>query len=192
MDITLMTISSWVLLVFIALSFFDGVYYHIWKFRLQERTDSQFEHITHTVRAVLFVPTLFLIYGMGVQGTLVWGLFAVLTLDLIAEIFDVLNEKSSRSKIGGLPSTEYLAHIFLTSLRVTALALAFAALPKTAWQTGSSTHLVLPEISKLVVDLTLPGAIIIAFLHIYLIFDAHFISRTEKLIRSYCCANKVN
>ncbi len=189
MNEILMNISSWILLLFLGLSIFDGIYYHLWKFRLQEREDSNFEHITHTVRAVLFIPTTILIYLIGATGWLLWAAIIVLAFDLITEIIDVLNERASRSTLGGLPSGEYLVHIMLTTLRVSALTLAFAALPSEAWFTNSPS-IVVPAFSKLVALQALPGALFVAILHIYLIFDPTFVSRMEKSIRNECCAQK--
>ncbi|MGE9746706.1 hypothetical protein [Bdellovibrio bacteriovorus] len=186
MNNTLMIASSWILLLFLGLSIFDGLYYHLWKFRLQERNDSKFEHITHTLRAILFIPTVILIYWTGVSGMALWSAIVVLAFDLITEVVDVLEERASRATLGGLPSGEYLVHIMLTTLRVSALALAFAALPSEAWLLNSA-DVVVPSFSKFVALQTLPGAILVAGLHIYLIFDPTFVSRMERSLRNKCC-----
>lgn len=188
MNDTLMTASSWILSLFLWLSVFDGLYYHLWKFRLQEREDSKFEHITHTLRAVLFIPTTILIYWVGMKGLLLWAAILVLALDLITEIVDVLSERASRAQLGGLPSGEYLVHIMLTTLRVTALVLAFAALPPEAWSLNSLAAITPPDFAKLIAMQALPGAVLVAGLHIYLIFDPLFISRTERSLKARCCA----
>lgn len=187
MNEILMIASSWVLLLFLGLSIFDGIYYHLWKFRLQEREDSKFEHITHTFRAILFIPTTILIYWTGMTGMLLWAAVLVLALDLITEVVDVLNERSSRATLGGLPSGEYLVHIMLTTLRVAALVLAFAALPVEAWTLNSAVIIVPPDFAKFVAMQALPGAFLVAGFHIFLIFDPMFISRTERSLRSKCC-----
>jgi len=184
---TLMIVSSGLLLIFASLSIFDGVYYHLWKFRLQERDDSKFEHLTHTGRALLFIPTLIMIYMWGMQGIWAWIAAVVLSLDLVVEILDVLNEKASRETLGGLPSGEYLLHIMLTTIRVAAFTTAFAAIPNEAWNLNSNTTVFLPEFSRLVAYNLLPGAIAILLLHVYLIFDPLLVSRTEKFICSRFC-----
>ena len=192
MNDTLMIASSWILVLFLWLSVFDGLYYHLWKFRLQEREDSKFEHITHTFRAILFIPTTILIYWVGMKGILLWAAVLVLALDLITEIVDVLSERSSRAQLGGLPSGEYLVHILLTTLRVMALALAFAALPPEAWTLNSVAAITPPDFAKLIAMQALPGAFLVAGLHIYLIFDPLFVSRTERSFRTKCCPIKLN
>lgn len=183
MNETVMLISSGLLVAFASLSIFDGLYYHLWKFRLQERDESKFEHLTHTGRALLFIPSLILIYILGATGIWAWAAVVVLGLDLIVETFDVLNEKSSRESIGGLPSNEYLLHIMLTTIRVAAFTTGFAALPSAAWSIDSKIEILVPEASKLIGYNLLPGAVLILLLHVYLIFDPLFISRIEKIIR---------
>jgi hypothetical protein len=187
MNETLMLISSGLLLVFAILSVFDGAYFHLWKFRLQERDDSKFEHLTHTARALLFIPTLILIYTFGAKGIWAWVAVVVLGLDLVVETFDVLNEKSSRETIGGLPSNEYLLHIMLTTIRVAAFTTAFIAIPKEAWRIDSNVEMLIPEVSKLIAYNLLPGAVLILLLHVYLIFDPFFVSRIEKVICARFC-----
>ncbi len=184
-----MTVSTILLAVFAMLSIFDGVFYHLWKFKLQEREDSKFEHLTHTGRALLFIPTLILIYTVGVAGFWAWIAVLVLGLDLIVEILDVLNEKKSRETLGGLPSREYLLHIILTTVRVAALTTAFAAMPLDVWSLGISLQITVPGISKFVAYNLLPGAFLVAALHIYLIFDPYLISRIEKVICHRICKN---
>lgn len=187
MNETLMLISSGLLVAFAILSVFDGVYFHLWKFRLQEREDSKFEHLTHTVRALLFIPTLILIYTLGAKEIWAWVVVVVLGLDLIVETFDVLNEKSSRETLGGLPSNEYLLHIMLTTIRVAAFTTAFIAIPKEAWNINSNVEMLVPEISKLIAYNLLPGAVLVLIVHVYLIFDPLFISRIEKIICARFC-----
>jgi hypothetical protein len=189
MNETLMMTSTGLLVVFSFLSIFDGIYFHLWKFRLQEKEDSKFEHLTHTARAILFIPALVLIYSIGISGLLAWIALFVLGLDLVVEVFDVLNEKKSRAAIGGLPSEEYLLHIILTTLRVAALTLAFASIPAEAWSLTTDYHASAIEISKFAVTQLLPGAILTAAFHLYLIFDPFFVSRTEKSFCSRFCKN---
>lgn len=188
MNHSLMIASSWILLAFLFLSAFDGIYYHLWKFRLQEREDSKFEHITHTLRALLFVPTIILVYWVGLQSYILWLALVILVFDLMTEVLDVLNENASRATLGGLPSNEYLVHITLTTLRVAALTLAFAALPTDAWHLNTEISVEVPELSKLLALQVLPGAVLVAGLHLDLIFDPMFVTRVETVLKEKCCA----
>ncbi len=183
----LMLTSSIILMLFLTLSAFDGIYFHLWKFRLQEREDSKTEHIIHTIRAVLFIPTIIFIYWIGLKGILLWATVAVLAIDMITEVADVLNERASRMTLGGLPSSEYLLHIVLTTLRVAAISLALAALPLEAWNINAEVEIALPDLAKFIALQALPGAVVVAALHLYLIFDPTLISRTEMFIKGKCC-----
>ncbi len=187
MNDLLMNASAGVLYLFLGLSIFDGIYYHLWKFRLQEREDSKFEHKVHSIRALLIIPTIVMIYSVGLSGLSLWVAVFVLTLDLVTEVVDVLNERKSRATLGGLPSGEYLVHILLTTLRVTSLTLAFAAIPTAAWDLSSTMTITPTAFSKFIAMQALPGALVVAVLHIYLIFDTQLVSRTERYFRSRCC-----
>lgn len=47
-------ISTILLAAFAVLAIIDGFYLHIFKYQLHNHPKSKFEHLTHTVRAVLF------------------------------------------------------------------------------------------------------------------------------------------
>lgn len=47
-------ISSILLISYSLLAVFDGVFLHLYKYRLYQHEESRFEHLTHTIRAVLF------------------------------------------------------------------------------------------------------------------------------------------
>ena len=192
MNSTLMLASSGFLFAFANLSVFDGIYFHLWKFRLQEREESKFEHIVHTARSLLFIPTVILIYSVGLKGIYLWLAVFVIALDLIAEVIDVLNEKNSRQSLDGLPSAEYLLHIILTTLRVSFLVLAFAALPAGAWQLNSVVQFAIPEFSKMIVLNLLPGSVVVLALHIILIFKPRLVSELERVLKLKCCPEKLS
>lgn len=117
----------------VLLGMVDGIYYHLWKYRLFGRSESRFEHVLHTVRAFLFLPIFWLLYGENYGGWALWlGVFFV-AADSIVELIDVLIERRSRADIGGLSTGEYAIHVNATALRLAALALIFAAKPVEAW-----------------------------------------------------------
>ena len=47
---------------FATLSSIDGLYLHLWRLRLHQRPDSYREHLWHTARAILFAPTVVLLF----------------------------------------------------------------------------------------------------------------------------------
>ncbi|ULT39100.1 hypothetical protein KRR40_29315 [Niabella defluvii] len=51
-------ISTTLLVAYSLLALFDGVFLHLYKYRLYEHKESKFEHLTHTIRAILFTGIL--------------------------------------------------------------------------------------------------------------------------------------
>lgn len=170
------------LIIFSILSIIDGVYLHLIIYKLPEKNESKFEHITHTIRALLFIPTALTIFYWNTSGTFLWIALAVVALDLIVEAIDVVSERQSRSKIGGLSSGEYLLHVCLTTTRIAALSFFIAAKPLEAWSMSISLPQY-PEVIRLIVLNLIPGSIMVALLHITLIFRPFFISEVESLVK---------
>jgi hypothetical protein len=73
------------LIIFSILSIIDGVYLHLIIYKLPEKNESKFEHITHTIRALLFIPTALAIFYWNISGKLLWMAGAFIALDLIVE-----------------------------------------------------------------------------------------------------------
>jgi hypothetical protein len=96
----------------------DGLYFHLWKYRLYARPESQYEHLLHTANVCVFVPQLFLFFCVVPRGP--WlALAALLTFTTLAiEVADVRCEGDSRRSMGGLSSTEYLLHFLMSGLRM--------------------------------------------------------------------------
>jgi hypothetical protein len=84
--------------------------------------------------------------------------------------------------MGGISSGEYLLHVSLTTTRIAALSFFIAAKPLEAWSMSISLA-EYPEIIRLTVLNLIPGAIMVALLHIILIFRPFFISQVESLIK---------
>ena len=100
----------------------DGLYFHLWKFRLYARPASQTEHLTHTIRAWLLAP---MIWFAFVSPNL-WALIGVVAVDSLVVLTDVSIENASRSELGGMPTAEYLVHVISASFHSAAVALAIA------------------------------------------------------------------
>jgi hypothetical protein len=149
----------------------DGVYYHLWKFRLYTRPESIVEHVTHTIHALFFGPIVFLLFAYNFGGALLWLAVAVVALDFANESWDILIEKNSRASLGGLPPLEYLSHAVAITLRTAAIALVFSAKPAAAWSLSSPT--VLPEsypsIAPITALLIVPGAVLFGLVHLWLL-----------------------
>jgi hypothetical protein len=102
----------------------DGLYFHFRRFRLWHHADTRTEHALHTARAVLMPPTIATLFSSGRATLLVAAV--LVGLDFIASMFDVVVERRSRARFGGLPHAEYLTHVVATVFHVGAVTLAFA------------------------------------------------------------------
>jgi len=89
----------------------DVLYFHLYKFRLHARRESQLETVTHLLRGVLFGAGAFLLTRYEPRGAWFWFVTAVIVLDFANNIADVLLEPRSRASLGGLPPLEYVIHI---------------------------------------------------------------------------------
>lgn len=158
----------------------DGLYFHLWKYRLYGRTESLYEHKLHTIRAFLFIPMVWLLFGKNYGGLWLWSGVLVVAVDLVVELMDVLCEIKSRAGIGGLSTSEYLVHVNATGLRFVALALILAAKPLSAW--GLSAPLETDPAYPLWVTWlalsTIPGSVIGGALHLWLM-QARYRRRSE-------------
>ncbi|MCC6410329.1 MAG: hypothetical protein IT270_01645 [Saprospiraceae bacterium] len=167
---TLFILASFFLLVFGLLGVYDGFYLHLWKFELHARPESKFEHLTHTLRAVLFpliIACLFVPHPSEAMFYL--GLFFLLA-DVVVLAFDAWLETDSRKFMGGLPRWEYMLHLFVNGFHFSTVALLLAAkmdfqgaVPKlrTDVQDVWSAKLFFAIAFNL-----LPGALLIALLHV--------------------------
>jgi hypothetical protein len=137
----------------------DGLYFHLWKFRLYARPASQLEHVTHTIRACLLGPMLWFAF---VSANL-WALIALVALDSAVVLGDVSMENESRRALGGIPTAEYLVHVMATALHSAAVALAIGFW----WKFGAA------EVPVLVRDgalLLIATTVPVAVLHLALVF----------------------
>lgn len=192
---TAFLISIILLLLFSVLAFFDGIYLHLLKYRLHAIPDSKFEHLTHTLRAFLFVGVVYTMYMNLENNFLFYFGIIFVVLDLIVLFIDAFVEKDSRNFMGGLPRWEYIIHLFVNGFHFAGIAL-LLAIKLHISETGLSfnTHFenyknyfTMTEIGKLI----LPGAILIALSHVLVMLPKvdFFIVKTVSKIRNKftCC-----
>lgn len=164
------------------LSAYDGIYLHLFKYKLQENPDSKLEHLTHTIRSLLFIPIVLLLLIWNVSGTLLYLLISLLVIDFVVEILDLIEEKRSRKKMGGLPHLEYILHMTLTTARVATFSLVIASKPIEAF----FGNMVLPKNPDLVIfagEQMIYGAVFISLLHITLILRPKLITETLNALK---------
>lgn len=155
------------------LATYDGFYLHIFKYGLFNYKESTFEHKTHTVRAILFPGIVYTLFLNETNSALfILGLGLVL-LDLFVLGADAYVEEESRSFMGGLPKWEYIIHLFSNALHFSAITLVLAL--KINIVNGSLVLLqTIPASSAknafmFVSVNVIPGAIVLAFVHLFLL-----------------------
>ena len=169
----LYTASAVALAVFLVLAAVDGIYVHLWRYRLHARSASRYEHRLHTVTAVLFAGTLPTLFLWETGGVLLWAGILLIAADLAISIVDMVSERDSRAELGGLSTTEYVLHMVIMSARGAALALMLAGRPAAAW-TLDAPWIVgpMPAVAATVAWQALPGAVVMAGLHVWLCTEA--------------------
>jgi len=162
------------LILFMVLATYDGFYLHIFKYSLFNREESIFEHKTHTIRAILFPLIIWFLFinETSLPGFLIGT--ALVIVDLIVLGIDAYSEKESRSFMGGLPKWEYIVHLFSNAFHFSAIVLVFALKLEIIGSSivfvnnlpPSTAHKIFTFVSVNVI----PGAIILALLHLILMF----------------------
>lgn len=163
-------ISTILLSAFALLAVIDGFYLHIFKYQLFNHKESEFEHLTHTIRAILFPLIVYFLFIAQNSLTSFYLGVSFVAVDIIVLGIDAFVEKDSRSFMGGLPRWEYILHLFVNGFHFSSIAV-FFALKLTFTDSGVE---IIQDLSNLknyglfhfVAVNLLPGAAILALLHI--------------------------
>lgn len=167
------TIATLMLLLFGLLATFDGIYLHIFKYRLYRHKESRFEHITHTIRALLFPFILYFLFLNQSTAAFYAGITFVV-IDLITLGVDAFVEKDSRAFMGGLPRWEYIIHLFVNGFHFASIAV-FLVLKLDFGVDGISLRHGFPRVKAyeqfawLAAQL-IPGALLFGGLHVFVAF----------------------
>lgn len=163
-------ITSILLIIFALLAVIDGVYLHIFKYQLHNHPESRIEHLTHTIRAILFPAIVyFLFLKQNCEISFYIGVTLVI-IDIVVLGIDAYTEKDSREFMGGLPRWEYILHLFVNGFHFSAIAV-FLAVKLNISDNGIE---IISDLSKfknfavfefITINL-IPGAILIALIHI--------------------------
>ncbi len=167
------TIATLMLLLFGLLATFDGVYLHLFKYRLYRHKESRFEHITHTIRALLFPFILYFLFLQQTTAAFYAGITFVI-LDLITLGVDAFVEKDSRAFMGGLPRWEYIIHLFVNGFHFASIAV-FLALKLDIGTEGISFRHGFPGVKAFeqfawLAGQLIPGALLFGVLHVVVMF----------------------
>jgi len=138
---TVIGVGAFFFLLHALVASIDGVYFHLKKYKLHTYEDTFMEHVTHTLRTWTMVFASVLLFATNTGGLLLWAAMLVLIIDLAVETWDVLIERDSRQRFGGLSSAEYLVHAHSIFLYAVAWTLGFLAKPAAAWSLSSPLFL---------------------------------------------------
>lgn len=172
MGLLIATIS---LVLFAILAIIDGFYLHIFKYQLHNYSESKFEHLTHTIRSILFpFMVYFLFIKQSCYTSFILGISFVI-LDIVVLIVDAYVEKDSRVFMGGLPRWEYILHLLVNGLHFASIAV-FLAIKLDISENGI---VIIPDLSQFTnfnifefVSVNLiPCAILLAIIHIITSID---------------------
>ena len=155
--------------LFAVIGVFDGLFFHMWKYRLHEHAESRTEHLIHTTRAFCLALFGLFFFVTNAGGWLLWSAVGLLFADLGLEVWDVLVEKEARANLGGISSEEQAVHVVATGFKTASLALILIAKPVTAWSVTSP--MILAETYPLFVVLAGAGfttsTLVGGFIHIW-------------------------
>jgi hypothetical protein len=149
----------------------DGLYLHLWRYRLYARSQTRLEHLAHTGRALLLPPILYLaLLGIGIPLTTRIGwLVGLSAADWTIGIWDALLEKRSREASGGLPHHEYLVHLIATGLHSGAEVLSVASLSVALMSMETSSTFSSPRLASLTGFVLVPMSAVVAVVHAVLL-----------------------
>lgn len=187
---TAFVICTILLLLYSALALFDGVYLHLYKYRLHENKESKFEHLIHTIRAFLFSGILYTLFISIENNKLFFIGVLFIFLDIFIMTIDAYVEKDSRKFMGGLPRWEYIIHLLVNGFHFAGLAV-FLVLKINLTKEGMMSlqnnfqEFESYNLFKIIVLNILPGSILIGLLHV-LVYIPGFNFYFRK-IQLKCC-----
>jgi len=161
--------SAAALALFLILGAVDGLYLHLWKYRLYARAASRDEHRLHTAGAVLFAATLPALFCWETAGLALWVGVALIAADMGVSLLDMVSERESRADLGGLSTGEYVLHMLIMTFRGAAIGLVLGGRPAAAWALDAPLALrSMPGLAGTLAWQALPGAVVVAALHVWL------------------------
>jgi hypothetical protein len=116
-----------------AIGTFDLFYYHLYRFRLYERSECFKEHLLHTGMVLVTPLVVAGLYVGRTAGPTLWLGAGIAGAQVIFLLLDVFEEHESRAQLGGLPRPEYVMHIVVCMMHAASLALILGDRPAIAW-----------------------------------------------------------
>ena len=171
MEIALL-ITSLLLVAFGLLAVIDGFYLHIFKYQLHHYAESRTEHLTHTVRAILFPAIVYFLFLKQNSAVSFYIGISLVLVDMLVLVIDAYVEKDSRAFMGGLPRWEYILHLFVNGFHFSSIAV-FLAVKLNLSDNGIEmiadlAYLKNFALFELITFNLIPGAILLAFVHVFI------------------------
>lgn len=164
----LLLVSTLLLLLFTAVAAVDGLYFHLYRYRLYARPASRTEHHLHTANAALFPVLTWLLFCGQPRGGLLWLAALLAGVTFAIEVWDVLIEPRSRADLGGLTGSEYAMHFLMSGVRWGGLLPLLLSAPPADWALQPTEMLSRPGwMVRVGWSMALPG-VAIALLHVLL------------------------
>ena len=188
-------ISSVLLILFALLALYDGFYLHIFKYQLHNHSESKREHFTHTLRAVFFPAILYFLFLKQDCTTSFFIGISLVVLDIIVLAADAFMETESRKFMGGLPRWEYILHLFVNGFHFASIAV-FLTMKLNLTTNGIT---IVPNFYEyqnfkafqFIVTNLIPGAIVIAIIHIVVSFPKTALLWNNVRNKINCCQSNV-
>lgn len=179
-------LSLIILMLFSLLSTWDGIYLHLFKYKLHEHEESKREHLLHTFRASLFFLILLFIYYFQSSGFWLYlGIFFIV-VDYIVESLDMIIEGQSRKNIGGLSDFEYWLHGTLIMLRSLSLGLWLSSFTSERFYWNqTSIKITMTGWNLFLLEQILISTLAVVGIHLVLIFKPKLMST----FRLTCCSS---
>lgn len=114
---TLHEASFLCLIAFCLLGAFDGVYFHLIKYKLHLHPAARLEHQIHTARGFVFSGIGMILYAINSSGPLLLFACMLILTDVVLEIVDIYVEKEARRDLGGINPSESVLHVFASSFK---------------------------------------------------------------------------
>lgn len=184
-------ITSIVLLIaFVILAMFDGVYLHLIRYKLYAHAESRNEHISHTIRAILFPALLWFLY-LGTNDTAFYLGMTVVLLDIIVLGADAYMEKDSRAFMGGLPRWEYILHLAVNGFHFAAIAVFIVIKvklePKGFTLIHQFSEILQYQLFRKIAIQFIPGGIFLGLVHFALLFPKPVRYYNSLAAKFKCC-----
>ena len=165
----------WLLLLWNTVGAVDGIYNHLYRYRLYAHASSFTEHISHTLLSLgLSLTAIMLVFvNMGSVGFAFF--LAVQAFLLIGTFWDGSIEFASRAPLGGFPRHEYLEHTAIFLLHGAFLWAVVANANQLVQGSGFGTFRWPPLPTFLLANavVIVIGGLVMLFLHVYLLGVGH-------------------